>query len=212
LQRTKDGVVEVAVKVLHPNLLPAVENDINALHGVAWLIELVPRFRNLDLPNLIDEFKLFITAQVDLRLEARHLERFRENFASNPLVYFPRPFTNQSTSRVLIEDLAPGIPIARVISESSDAIKKHLGQLTCDSTMKMLFVHNLSHGDMHPGNILVTGLDPDNLKAVAGGRGLSHVGITLLDVGITAELGKQDWARTPSRHCVHFALHTWHMW
>jgi aarF domain-containing kinase len=197
LQKTKDGVVDVAVKILHPNLLSAVEDDINALHGLGWLIELIPRFRNLDLPDMIDEFGLFITAQVDLRLEAHHLERFRENFAGDPRVQFPSPFTEKSTSNVLIETLVQGIPIARVVSESSNAIKKNLGRLICDSMMKMLFVHNLSHGDMHPGNILVTGLDPDNLKAVAEGRELSHVGITLLDVGITTELENQDWVSPP---------------
>lgn len=179
--------------MIHPNLSTSVENDINLLRGIAWAIEVLPPLQWLDLPNAVEEFNVIMSAQIDLRREAENLERFRENFRDDPCVTFPKPYTEMSSENVLIEAFSPGVPVGRVIAESSDAIKKHIGKIISNATMKMLFQHNLSHGDMHQGNILVTGLDPTNLAVAARNNGMKGIGVTLIDVGITAQLSPTDW-------------------
>eukprot|EP00038_Savillea_parva_P016887 m.18490 g.18490 ORF g.18490 m.18490 type:complete len:599 (+) comp3598_c0_seq1:17-1813(+) len=189
-ENPSDDPIEVAVKVLHPGAAAAVEDDINLLRGVAWLAERIPAFRYADLPNAVEQAHQLLTRQVDLRHEAKNLGRFRENFASDKRVSFPRAYTKVSTSQVLVEDYSAGIPIGRVIRDGPPHIKKYLGSTICDVMMKMLFRHNLSHGDMHQGNVLVTGLNAGDLTPDdAHGR----VGVTLIDAGITSELGDNDW-------------------
>ena len=45
----------------------------------------------------------------------------------------------------------------------------------------MLFANNFSHGDMHPGNILITGAES-----------VDTLGVTLLDAGIVTNLSDSD--------------------
>ena len=67
--------------------------------------------------------------------------------------------------------------------ETKDARLK-AGGLIADAFMKMLFLHNFAHGDLHPGNILVRGHE--------GGDDAKNLEIVLIDAGIVTELAPAD--------------------
>ncbi|KAK7247668.1 ABC1 family protein [Aureococcus anophagefferens] len=95
---------------------------------------------------------------MDMRLEADNLERLDANFAKVDDISFPRP--------------RPALTSADVL------VKAALSAIGVKAVCKMIFHDNLLHGDMHPGNILVTDL--------------SKPSVCFLDAGICAELGDTE--------------------
>jgi aarF domain-containing kinase len=82
---------------------------------------------------------------------------------------------------VLTETFEEGVPVSQLVANYPEAVCKRAGVIICDLYLRMLFAHNFSHGDMHPGNILVTGADS-----------VETVGVTLLDAGIVTHLDDAD--------------------
>eukprot|EP00040_Diaphanoeca_grandis_P027208 m.154320 g.154320 ORF g.154320 m.154320 type:complete len:548 (-) comp30883_c0_seq2:56-1699(-) len=171
--------IDVAVKVLHPAIKQSIQDDISILKIVTNLIDALPLMKYLALPQALEEFEHLITTQLDLTIEAENYDRFRQNFHSDARVSFPKPIEAHHT--VLVETFAAGVPVNHVLEHASKEICQKVGEIICDLYLKMLFQHNFSHGDMHPGNIFVT-----------GSESVHTVGVTLLDVGIVTELGKVD--------------------
>lgn len=102
----------VAVKVLHPGVRTNVQSDIDLLRGFGKLLQSLPRVRWLNPEGMIDEFAHMLSMQMDLRGEARNLNRFRENFAGDQSwdVVFPEPMPRFTTADVLVETFIEGKP------------------------------------------------------------------------------------------------------
>ena len=65
------------------------------------------------------------------------------------------------------------MPPELLTNGDSSAGTRVAGAIVCDAYLRMLFEHNFTHGDMHPGNILIRGLDEQGgrpLSAQAGGE------------------------------------------
>lgn len=118
--------------------------------------------------------------QLDLTLEADHLRRFNKDFASDDRVVFPRALHELTTTQVLTETFCEGIPIMEWTKEGSSVEeRKLLANIGLETTLKMIFLNDFVHGDLHPGNILVTGKYP-KMKMV------------LLDCGLVLEMGPEQ--------------------
>ncbi|KAK8731904.1 hypothetical protein OTU49_007320, partial [Cherax quadricarinatus] len=74
-------------------------------------------------------------------------------------IRFPRPLRPYVTKKVLVETYEDGQPMIDIIrsteTETSEELKKRLAEIGVDALLKMVFVDNLVHGDLHPGNMLV---------------------------------------------------------
>ena len=111
-------------------------------------------------------FISFQVPQLDLRCEAQNLERFRLNFASTKEISFPEPFNDFVTENVLVEGYVKGDRILSYLSpEAEQKDKQLLATLGVETVMNMIFMHDFVHGDLHPGNILVT-RDKDGVSFV----------------------------------------------
>ena len=102
------------------------------------------------------EFQTLLESQLDLRTEAANLLRFRENFSSVGSVSFPRPVVRLCSRSVLVEDWVEGDSIQNYLYTTDSQLKASLAETGVDMLLKMVFVDNFWHGDLHPGNILVT--------------------------------------------------------
>ncbi|KAK4305724.1 hypothetical protein Pmani_022398 [Petrolisthes manimaculis] len=155
-----EGLIPVAVKVLHPGVESAFRRDLEILeYGALILTLLMPRLKWLSLTQCVQEFADVMEAQIDLKKEAINLETFSENFAQVPFVKFPRPLRPYVTRKVLVETYEEGEAMTDILyaspEQASTQLKKDLAQIGVDALLKMVFVDNLVHGDLHPGNILV---------------------------------------------------------
>ena len=176
-----DGVEkEVAVKVVHPGLCRQLELDLLVMSTGAKLVTwLVPGTDWLSLERAVKEFKELMVGQVDMRKEAANLDKFRQNFRDHPRVFFPAPFNQYCGSDVLVEDWIDGVGIHHYMDQTGtegEVLRKELAELGVDMLLKMVFRDNYWHGDLHPGNILVT----------HGNR------LGVLDTGVASSLSKGD--------------------
>lgn len=172
----------VAVKVVHPAARRRVASDLDFLRACARAGEaLIPRAKWFNLAAAADEFAATLGAQMDMRAEADNLERLRENFRNQSSVSFPAPRRALVSEDVLVEDFVEGPSMREYLKRDvDDARRKALARVGVDAVCKMIFHDNLLHGDLHPGNILVT-RDATRDPAVC-----------FLDAGICVELGAKE--------------------
>lgn len=58
----------------------AIEADVAILRYLGWFVEIFPGAENLSLSDCVEEFSNLMMQQLDMRLEADNLEKFRKNF------------------------------------------------------------------------------------------------------------------------------------
>ena len=58
----------------------AIDADIAILGFLTWLVEHLPGIDRMSLSECVEEFSLMMTQQLDMRVEANNLVKFRENF------------------------------------------------------------------------------------------------------------------------------------
>lgn len=143
-----------------------------------WL-EAIPylNLEYLSISDTVRQFRDVMLPQLDLTLEAKHLARFNKDFENNDQVIFPRALDELTTTQVLTETFCEGTPIMEFTSDDTPPEeRKQLAYLGLETILQMIFLNDFIHGDLHPGNILVTGKYP-KLKMV------------LLDCGLVLEMG-----------------------
>ncbi|XP_056138201.1 uncharacterized aarF domain-containing protein kinase 2 isoform X2 [Lampris incognitus] len=152
----KEHLIPVAIKVLHPGIRRQVEIDLLLMRAGSWFLHCLPGLKWLSLPEIVEEFEKLMTKQIDLRFEARNIERFRENFKDVDFVKFPTPLRPFITRTILVETFEESEPISHYLSsEVPEEVKRRIARMGVETLLKMVFVDNFVHGDLHPGNILV---------------------------------------------------------
>ncbi len=148
----------VVLKVQRPGVRPKIESDLGILYVMAgWLEEAIEEAQAMDLRGIITGFTKSISQELDFRIEARNLQRFRKLHEGDTRVVFPRVFEELSTSEVLCMEFLEGRKFSEVIEAGEDTTP--LVSTYFDVAYKMLFIDGFFHGDLHPGNVLVM---PDN--------------------------------------------------
>uniref|UniRef100_A0A8C3X3I5 AarF domain containing kinase 2 n=1 Tax=Catagonus wagneri TaxID=51154 RepID=A0A8C3X3I5_9CETA len=202
-----DHLIPVAVKVLHPGLLAQVQMDLLLMKMGSRVLALLPGIKWLSLPEIVEEFEKLMVQQIDLRYEARNLEHFQCNFLHVNSVKFPTPLRPFVTRDVLVETYEESVPVSSYQQAGIPVdVKRKIARLGINMLLKMIFVDNFVHADLHPGNILVQGADglsksqearPQRVDvcdalAVAVTPAQCPLRLVLLDAGIVAELQAAD--------------------
>ncbi|XP_078428571.1 protein kinase superfamily protein [Wolffia australiana] len=183
--------VLVAVKVRHPGVGEAIRRDFVIVNLAAKASKFVPALNWLRLDESAAQFAVYMMSQVDLAREAAQLSRFIYNFRRWKDVSFPRPLYPLVHPAVLVETYEKGECVSHYIDhlEGNNRIKSTLAHIGTHALLKMLLVDNFIHADMHPGNILVRVTQP---RSPRKNIFKSRPHIVFLDVGMTAELSRND--------------------
>lgn len=179
----------VAIKVLHPNTRQMVERDLKLMQHVADLIDTyIPLeiIRMLSLPRAVDNFCEIMKRQLDLRIEGDNLRTFRSNFdcSGNSEIEFPNPSKEFVSEHVLVEDYIEAKPISVYLADDSPKgleVRRKLAGPLLRAFLKMVFIDNFVHADLHPGNVLVQECSSEN-----------RYKIMFLDAGIAMSLQPRD--------------------
>lgn len=157
----KESLIPVAIKVVHPGVRRQVEIDLLLMKVGSWLLDRLPGLKWLSLYEIVEEFEKLMTKQIDLRFEAKNIEHFRRNFRDVEYVKFPTPLRPFVTRTILVETFEESEPISNYLrSDIPQDVKQKIARMGVDTLLKMVFVDNFVHGDLHPGNILVQSRAP----------------------------------------------------
>lgn len=199
------GGVRVAVKIVKRQVPRRLKANLNFLGSVVSLMHaLLPPIRHFNGPARIAELRSLLLPQIDMLQEAQNIENLRRNFANHPFVIIPSAYAEYSRPSVLVMEFIEGIAgrdFARV-----DLPRSQLSRRLQDAVYTMLYMHGVSHGDPHPGNVKFT---PDGK-------------IIFLDFGITVYISeaekwglasfffasiRQEWDLATERFLTYFVIH-----
>jgi len=181
--RGKDGQVrEVAVKVLRPGMLSAIEKDLGLMRTMAlWLDRLSSDGKRLKPREVVAEFDKYLHDELDLVREASNAAQLRRNMQGLDLVLIPEMFWEYCRNEVIVMERMNGVPISQVdrLREAGVDIAK-LARDGVTIFFTQVFRDGFFHADMHPGNIQVS------IASESFGRYIS------LDFGIVGTLTEFD--------------------
>ncbi|MGR3292371.1 MAG: 2-polyprenylphenol 6-hydroxylase [Paracoccaceae bacterium] len=155
--RRADNGLEVAVKVLRPQIEQAFRRDIDAFYFVASFIEfLSPASRRLRPKDVIAHFEGIVLAELDLRLESSSAAEFAANTKDDAGFQVPPVEWDLSGRRVMTLGWGEGVAIHDL--EAIDAAGHDRSALG-SKVMQLFLSHALRdgffHADMHQGNLKV---------------------------------------------------------
>ncbi|MBJ7421133.1 MAG: ubiquinone biosynthesis regulatory protein kinase UbiB, partial [Rhodoferax sp.] len=183
VMRTREGGErEVAIKVLRPGMLAAIDQDLALMR---WMANFIERWsddgRRLKPREVVAEFDKYLHDELDLIREASSAAQLRRNMDGLGLVLIPEMFWDLCTTDVLVMERMHGLPISQVGALRAAGVD--IPRLARDGVtlfFTQVFRDGFFHADMHPGNIQVS-LEPATL-----GRYIS------LDFGIVGSLTEVD--------------------
>lgn len=183
----------VAIKVRRAGVAWVVHRDVELLRALAWAVEtLLPPLRWLSVAEAADNFAAFMSSQLDFRTEKLHLERFAERFGRSGDIAFPRPIL--AREELLVESFEEGVLLSNVLALPDGAVPTELRRRIAETCMggflQMCIVDNLTHSDMHPGNVLVRTIPP--LDVTKSFKDVAFDKLVLLDAGLVTELAHRD--------------------
>jgi len=174
---------ELAIKVQHPNIRAKVLVDFYILHKMASFLERLPwlNLGYLSLQDSVGQFRSIMIPQLDMTCEARNLTRFLRDFSNDDSITFPQPIHELTSEQVLVEKFMHGEPILNYLRPDHSTEDRHaIAEKGLEMAMKMIFLNDFVHGDLHPGNILVQKNKTNNVRLV------------VLDCGLVVEMGQRE--------------------
>jgi aarF domain-containing kinase len=183
---------EVALKIAHRGVREVVEADLDIMGFFGWIVSHVPSLTSLDVPGAVSEFGKFMRSQTNLLTEADNINRFTVLFRDKPDVKFPKVFFEYCTSDILVESYERGIPLGKIIDEGSVRLKKKVCDLGIGAFLKMLFMDNFVHGDLHPGNVMFQPTNHNCSLSELNAEKQPEGTILIIDCGLIAQLGTRD--------------------
>ena len=155
---TLHGGREVAVKVLRPGMLAAIEGDLALLHRLAgWVERSSVDGKRLKPREVVAEFDFYLHDELDLVREAANAAQLRRNMAGLALVEVPEMVWDLCTPSVIVMQRMHGVPIGQVERLRSAGVDlKKLARDGVTIFFTQVFRDGFFHADMHPGNIQVS--------------------------------------------------------
>ncbi len=147
----------VAVKVIRPDILPIIRNDIRLMYYLARKIEKrSQKGRMLGVINLVKEFERTIFNELDMFIEAGNIERFRNNFKHTPEMHICKVYREYTSRSVLVMDYIDGIKVDQVEAIKAAGIDPgEVALIGLRSFSRQLMEFGFFHADPHPGNTIV---------------------------------------------------------
>ncbi|KAA8733726.1 2-octaprenylphenol hydroxylase [Acinetobacter qingfengensis] len=171
---------EVVVKVTRPDIRSQIIKDFEILEWLGHRLEQkLEAARALHVSEIIQDYRSVILNELDLTIEADNTRRMRHYFTGSSMMYVPEVYMDSKD--VMVAERITGVPISDI--ETFDRLgmdRADLAEKGLTIFFTQVFRDNFFHADMHPGNVFVETLNPQNPRYIA------------LDCAIMGELSRQD--------------------
>lgn len=184
---TSQPGLQVAVKVQHPGIADAVENDLQNASVLRQFAETLGP-RNLKTKRPFEEIQQRFREELDYRLEAERQTRFAAIHRDDPHIDIPQVFAERSAGRVLCSTLKHGMGLDQAAEQGED-LRRHYAEVLWRFVFKGNLVGGVFNADPHPGNYL---FQPD-------GR------VVFLDFGCIQPILEGNLPLARSLHCAALA-------
>jgi ubiquinone biosynthesis protein len=171
---------EVVVKVTRPDMRQQIVKDFEILEWIGFRLEQkLEAARALHLSEIIQDYRSVILNELDLSIEADNTRRMRHYFTGSSMMYVPEVYMDSKD--VMVAERIIGVPISDTASfDRLGMDRADLAEKGLTIFFTQVFRDNFFHADMHPGNVFVETLNPQQPRYIA------------LDCAIMGELSKQD--------------------
>ena len=148
---------ELAIKILRPNIKTLVNEELDALMFLAYLVESIFKStKRLKLVEVISLLKEITNVEMDLRFEAAAAGELRENTLNDKGIKVPKIYWNYTSKKILTLDKIDGISIREIeklkdLNINLQKISENLIQIFLKQAVRDGFFH----ADMHQGNLFV---------------------------------------------------------
>ena len=148
---------QVAVKVLRPNLIRIIEQDLALMRlGAKWIERLFADGKRLKPREVVAEFDKYLHNELDLMNEAANASLLYRQFEHSNMLIVPKVYFDYCTRDVLTLEWMDGTPVSdinRLIAQDIDL--KKLARYGVEIFFIQVYNNGFFHADMHPGNVLV---------------------------------------------------------
>lgn len=160
---------EVVVKVIRPGVEKIIAQDIALLHSLAGYVERFFRYGYRLRPReVVRDYERIIFDELDLLIEAANTSQLGRNFADSEALYVPQVHWDYCSRNILVMERIHGIPVSDVAAITAAGINlKKLAETGVEIFFTQVLEHNFFHADMHPGNIFVSPLHPEQPQYIA---------------------------------------------
>ncbi|HDU8168390.1 AarF/UbiB family protein [Acinetobacter baumannii] len=171
---------EVVVKVTRPDIRSQILQDFEILAWLGNTLESrLEAARALHLSEIIQDYRQIILNELDLSIEADNTRRMRHYFTGSTIMYVPEVYMD--TKDVMVAERITGVPISDTATfDRLGMDRAQLAEKGLTIFFTQVFRDNFFHADMHPGNVFVETINPNNPRFIA------------LDCAIMGELSKHD--------------------
>lgn len=154
--RTKEGK-DVVVKVQRPEVDKKIHADVVILKNIARILNERIVDSPVDFVEIVEELTDSLLNELDYTQEGNNADRFRENFKNQDYIYIPEVYWDYTTKRVLTMEYIDGISVKNkeILREKGYDLKR-IARNGAWSIFLQVYKYGLFHGDLHPGNILIT--------------------------------------------------------
>ena len=174
---TKEHVI---IKLKRKNINATLDEAIEKLLFFVYIMSFIPLFENYKIPDLIYKNISIIQQQTDFKQEVNNIIKIRDNCKNLKYIVVPKPEIEVTVKypNVIMMEYINGITTANVEEEDLEGFAKQVLKFGFVST----FIHGISHGDLHSGNILFI---KDDVSPTHKYK------IGLLDFGIIYEINQE---------------------
>ena len=171
---------QVIIKLKRKNINATLDEAIEKLLFFVYIISFIPFFENYKIPDLIYKNISIIKQQTDFKQEVDNIIKIRDNCKNLKYIVVPKPEIEVTVKypNVIMMEYINGITTANVEEEDLEGFAKQVLKFGFVST----FIHGISHGDLHSGNILFI---KDDVSPTHKYK------IGLLDFGIIYEINQE---------------------
>jgi ubiquinone biosynthesis protein len=180
--KLKDGNQDVIVKVIRPNIQHTIQSDIELMRTAASALQkLLPDGKRLRPVEVVKEYERTIIDELDLTHEAANGMQFKRNFENSTALYVPTIYSDYSHKNVMVMERIYGTPISdikQLVARNTNM--KRLAERGVEVFFTQVFRDSFFHADMHPGNIFVSTVNPNDPQYIT------------IDFGIVGTLNSED--------------------